>query len=117
MTNPNRQVAFINNEQIREKVKIKLGGLMSEFLGDFCLKTIERGVIRNYVLEQCVVAKLYKRYLERFTLRKAGEFTLESYEVIALKRLLMETSMADGSLADNLRNELLGLLHKEITFY
>lgn len=50
-------------------------------------------------------------------LKKVGEFILEFYEVIVLKCLLMEIFMVDGSLVDNLCNEFLGLLYKEIIFY
>lgn len=110
------QVAITQNEQLKEKVKIRLGNLQSEFLGDFCLKTIDSGLIRDYVLEQCIIAKFYKRYLERFTLMKAGDFTLEAFECIALKRLLLHTPIAEPA-ADSLRNDLLGILHKEISYF
>ena len=107
--------AQMRDEQIKMTVKIRLASLQSEFLGDFCAKIIQGRINKDYVLEQCVAAEFYKRYLERFSFRKKGDFTLKAYEVISLKRLLMDTPMAEP-VAISMRDELLGILHKEIHF-
>jgi hypothetical protein len=107
--------AQMRNEQIKMTVKIRLAVLQSEFLGDFCAKLIEGRINKDYVLEQCIAAAFFKRYHERFSFIKAGVFTLQAFEVIALKRLLMDTPMAEP-VAISMRDELLGILHKEIHF-
>lgn len=102
-------------EQLPEKVKIKLGALQSQFLGSFCLHQISAPPKKDYVLEQCVAAQLYRRYIERFTMMKGGEFTFHAAEVIALKRLLLYTPTVDP-VTDAYRNELLRILHQQIMY-
>lgn len=103
------------NQQIPKKVKLKLEKRESEFLSGFLMTILQKTAPQEWILEQLILADFFKRYLERFTLMLAGKFTLSPAESVALKRYLFYTPMTGQ--ADEIRNYILGILDKKITFF